>query len=107
MIAVGGTSGGFHALNGAVIARETESVYMGRVMSLTMLAFAGFGLTALPLGLLADRVGERSVLWAMGGGVTLLSLWMGLLILRGDRAPAVEEPSAFAPPVEVDRPEIG
>jgi len=107
MIAVGGTSGGFHALNGAVIARETESVYMGRVMSLTMLAFAGFGLTALQLGLLADHVGERSVLRAMGAGVALLSLWMGLLILRGDRATSVQEPSALASPADVERPEIG
>ena len=81
---VGGASGGFHALNGAVIARETDGVYMGRVMSLTMLAFAGFGLTALPLGVLADRVGERAVLWAMGTGVALLSLRMGWLITRAE-----------------------
>jgi MFS family permease len=84
MVVVGATSGGFHALNGAVIARETEGVYMGRVMSLTMLAFAGFGLTALPLGLLADAVGERRVLLAMGVGVLILSLCMGLLLAAED-----------------------
>jgi len=33
MLLVGATSGGFHALNGAVIARETDPQYMGRVMS--------------------------------------------------------------------------
>ncbi len=72
---VGATSGAFHALNGAVIARETESVYMGRVLSLSLLAFAGFGLTALPLGALADALGERTVLFGMGLGVLGLALW--------------------------------
>jgi len=78
MVAVGAASGGFHALNGAVIARETDVVYMGRVMSLSMLAFAGFGLTALPLGALADRFGESDVLLGMGLGVLVLSTWMAL-----------------------------
>lgn len=86
MVVVGATSGGFHALNGAVIARETEGVYMGRVMSLMMLAFAGFGLTALPIGMLADRIGERHVLFLMGIGVALLSLRMGLALLRDERS---------------------
>jgi predicted MFS family arabinose efflux permease len=79
---IGATSGGFHALNGAVIARRTEPVYMGRVMSLSMLAFAGFGLTALPIGLLADIVGERRVLLGMGIAVLVLALRMGLLLLQ-------------------------
>ena len=74
MLLVGATSGGFHALNGAVIARETDPIYMGRVMSLSMLSFAGFSLTALPLGMLADRFGERAVLFGMGVGVFALAL---------------------------------
>ncbi len=78
MIAVGAASGGFHALNGAVIARETEVVYMGRVMSLSLLAFAGFGLTALPLSALADHFGERHVLLGMGSAVLVLSIWMSI-----------------------------
>ena len=82
MLFVGAMSGGFHALNGAVIARETEPAYMGRVMSLTLLAFAGFSLTALPLGILADRFGERAVLFGMGSGVVLLALWMAAIVAR-------------------------
>jgi MFS family permease len=76
MILVGASSGGFHALNGAVIARETDPLYMGRVMSLSMLSFAGFSMTALPLGIMADQFGERTVLFAMGIAVFALSIFM-------------------------------
>ncbi len=82
MVIVGATSGAFHALTGAMLARETETLYMGRVMSLSLLAFAGFGLTALPLGILADILGERSVLFGMGIGVFCLALWMASVVSR-------------------------
>ena len=55
---------------------------MGRVMSLTLLAFAGFMLTALPLGILADAFGERAVLAGMGLAVTIVSLFMTRLVAR-------------------------
>ncbi len=82
MLLVGGTSGGFHALNGAVIARQTDPTYMGRVMSLSMLSFAGFSLTALPLGILADHFGEQTVLFGMGVGVFVLSIFMASVVAR-------------------------
>ncbi len=89
MMAVGATSGGFHALNGAVIARETEMLYMGRVMSLTLMAFAGFSLTALPLGLAADAFGERLVLGAMGLALLALASVMTIVVARDSaHAPA-------------------
>jgi MFS family permease len=82
MVLVGATSGGFHALNGAVIARETDPQYMGRVMSLSMLSFSGFSMTALPLGILADHFGERTVLIGMGLGVFALSIFMATVVAR-------------------------
>ena len=82
MVLVGSASGGFHALNGAVVARETEPVYMGRVMSLTFLAFAAFSLSALPLGLLADAFGEQRVLLGMGLAVVVVAGWMSLQVAR-------------------------
>jgi len=82
MLLVGATSGGFHALNGAVIARETDPQYMGRVMSLSMLSFAGFSLTSLPLGILADHFGERTVLFGMGLSVFALSIFMTAVVAR-------------------------
>lgn len=82
MVLVGATSGGFHALNGAVIARVTDPAYMGRVMSLSMLSFSGFSLTALPLGMLADRFGERAVLFGMGVGVVVVASGMAVIVAR-------------------------
>jgi MFS family permease len=69
MFFVGMGFGGFQSLNGAVIVRACEPAYFGRVFSLTMLAFAGFGLMGLPIGLLADLLGERGVLRVMAVGV--------------------------------------
>jgi predicted MFS family arabinose efflux permease len=66
MVVVGLLSGGFQTLAGAVIVRQTEPRYAGRVMSLMMLSFAGFGLMGLPIGALADAVGERVTFAAMG-----------------------------------------
>ena len=57
-------------------------MYFGRVMSLTLLAFAGFGLVSLPLSILADTVGERAVLGGMGTGVALLTVYFGPRLLR-------------------------
>ena len=85
IVLVGATSGGFHALNGAVIARETEPSYMGRVMSLTFMAFAGFSLTAWPLGQLADLFGERVVLFWMGAGVLVVAFIMSFVVARDVR----------------------
>lgn len=84
MLVVGATSGGFHALNGAVIARETDPEYMGRVMSISMLSFSGFSLSALPLGVLADVFGERMVLFGMGVGVMALATLMAAIVARDD-----------------------
>ena len=82
MFGVGLGSGGFQALNGAVIARETEPHYIGRVMSLALLAFAGFGLMALPYGILADSIGERLALATMGGVVFMTTLIFSVLLIR-------------------------
>lgn len=59
MLAIGTGFGGLQSLNAAVIVRATEPAYFGRVFSLTMLAFAGVSLVGLPVGALADAVGER------------------------------------------------
>ena len=82
MFWVGAGSGAFQSLNAAVIARDTEMAYIGRVMSLVMLAFGGFGLMALPYGYLADWVGERATLLVMGVSVLLVSAIFGTLLLR-------------------------
>jgi predicted MFS family arabinose efflux permease len=82
MLGVGAANGGFQTLNSAVIVRETETRYIGRVLSLTLMAFAGFGLMALPLGALADAIGERGTLAGMGVCVLLLSMVLGGALAR-------------------------
>lgn len=85
MFWVGAGSGGFQSLNGAVIARETEPEYMGRVMSLVILAFAGFGLMALPYGALADWLGEWQTLIVMGLAVLCLCAVLGSALAKQSR----------------------
>jgi MFS family permease len=49
--------------------------YHGRIQSLVMLGFSGFGIAALPLGLLADAIGLRTTFVLMGatvGGIMVL-----------------------------------
>jgi MFS family permease len=82
MFGIGAGSGGFQALGASVAAHESDPVYMGRVLSLTMLAFAGFGLVGLPLGWLADQVGEPATVGGMGIAVILLVAFLGLAVSR-------------------------
>lgn len=77
MFALGLTTGGVTTLNGAVLLRESDPAFLGRVMSIAMLAFGGFGLMGLPVGYLADAFGEAAVLAGMGGAVCAVVLLVG------------------------------
>ena len=92
-LAVFGVGCGFGAvmtLVGALIVRATEPVFFGRVMALTMLAFGAFGLMGLPIGMLADALGERGALALMGCGVCGVVALFGSLLWRetDSRAPS-------------------
>lgn len=82
MIAIGISTGVISTLNGAVLLRASEPRYLGRVMSLAMLAFAGFGLIGLPIGMLADVLGEAACLKVMAVGVGVVVLVLGPVIRR-------------------------
>ena len=77
MLLIGGVGGGFQTLAGAVIIKQTEPRYVGRVMSLMMMSFAGFGLMGLPVGALADRFGERVTF-----GVMALAVFVAVVVFR-------------------------
>lgn len=72
LFAIGVTSGAFTTLNGAVLIRNTEPRYVGRVMSLSMLAFGAFGLIGVPVGVLADTLGEGAALLILGALVCVV-----------------------------------
>ena len=82
MFLVGIGFGGFQTLNAAVIVQVTEPAYFGRVFSLSMLAFAGVSLMSLPVGILADAIGERATLATLAGVVLAFALLVGMRLLR-------------------------
>ena len=77
MVVVGGASSAFQAMNNSQALVIADVEYHGRVQSLIMLAFTGFGLMALPMGLLADIHGIRETMAGMG-------LVVGLCVLLGE-----------------------
>ena len=85
MIAVGATSGGFQTLSGAVVIRDTDPAFVGRVMSLMLMAFGGFGLMGLPVGALGDEIGERGTLGVLGVVVCVLVAVLWLVLARHRR----------------------
>ena len=86
MFVVGMGFGGFQTLNAAVIVRATEPAYLGRVFSLSMLAFAGVSLMSLPVGILADAIGERPTLATLSGVVVAIALAVGFQLRRIEEA---------------------
>lgn len=93
MLAIGSGTGAFQVLNNAIVMREAEPAYHGRVMSLTMLAWGVNGLVAYPFGALADRIGERETLGVMAAGVLAIigAAWAASVPLRpGARAIEIE-----------------
>lgn len=79
IICAGGANAGFQVLNNSLVLMRSEEEYHGRVQSLLMLGFSAFGMFALPLGALADAVGLRQTLVAMGVTAALL---IGLIHTR-------------------------
>jgi MFS family permease len=82
MVLVGIFTGGFQTLSGAVVIHETDPAFVGRVMSLTLMAFGGFGLVALPVGILGDYIGERATLTLLGVTVCGVVLVLRLVLAR-------------------------
>lgn len=60
--------------------------YHGRLQSMVVLGFSGFGLAALPLGSLADAWSLRAVLMSMGVAVALISVGFAWRRRAGRRA---------------------
>ena len=74
MVGLGGTSAAFQSLSASLVLAHSEREFHGRLQSLLQLGFSGFGLAALPLGLLADAIGLRDVLIGMAVVVAVTTL---------------------------------
>jgi MFS family permease len=83
-VLVGGASSGFQMLNNVNLMERTEPAYLGRVMSVTMMAFGVQSMVAYPIGVLADQAGERATLGGLAGAC-LASVAAGVLALRAVR----------------------
>ena len=66
IVFTGGASSAFQSLNNALVLGSCDREYHGRVQSLMMLSFSGFGMAALPLGAVADAIGLRQTMAVMG-----------------------------------------
>ncbi len=64
----------FQTLTQSLLMSLSDLEFHGRIQGLVMLSFGGFGIVALPLGLLADAIGLRETLAGMGAGVVLTTV---------------------------------
>ena len=91
MLVMGPGLAGFMLVNNALVMSASEPAYYGRVMSVIMLAFGVQGVAGAPLGVLADEIGERETLAAVGAA-TLVVVALGAAsfaaIVRRSGAPA-------------------
>jgi MFS family permease len=93
-VVIGASSSGFQMLNNVNLMERTESAYLGRVMAVTMMAFGVNAIVAYPIGVIADRVGERTTLAGLAV-VCVAVVVTGALALRTTPRRA---PAAVAPP---------
>lgn len=91
-IFIGAGATGYQSLSNTLALSLSDEEHRGRVQSLLMLSFAGFGIAALPLGLLAEVIGLRPAIVLMG----LVALGAGVVFFVLDRRAdqPVEVPAA-------------
>lgn len=79
---IGGSALIFQTACQALMLRLSALEYHGRVQSFLIIGFSGFGLAALPLGLLADATSLGFTLGAMGAGVLVMTVAFALMRWR-------------------------
>ena len=68
---VGGASLAFQTTSQSMLLTRSDPAFHGRLQAAVMLGFSGFGIVALPLGVLADTIGLPTTLGAMGVAIVL------------------------------------
>jgi MFS family permease len=82
---IGAASILFQTSNQSLLLMLSDFDFHGRLQGIVMLGFSGFGIAALPLGVLADAIGLRPTLVAMGVASAAIVGWTGVRG-REDRA---------------------
>ena len=100
VILIGSATTAFQSLSNTLALGLTDDEHRGRVQSLMMLSFAGFGIAAYPLGLLAEAIGLAGSFFVMGVVTLIASALYGLAVRRFDRVDA--EPELAPGPLGVD-----
>lgn len=101
VVFAGAASAAFQALNNSLVLLRASERYHGRVQSLLMLGFSAFGIFAAPLGALADAIGLRSTLVAMGVASIAAVVMLHRLIVNAaarSSASGPSEPDSTASP---------
>ena len=96
---IGAGTTGYQSLSNSLALNMTEDTHQGRVQSLMMLSFAGFGIAAAPLGFVAETIGLRQTITLMGG-VTLATVVV--YAIRERRVQALIERGAKDDPALAD-----
>ena len=95
---IGMMTNGYQSLSNTLALGMADEAHQGRVQSLMQLSFAGFGMAAAPLGILAEAIGLRPTLGVMGA-VAFVAMLGYLLLERlagiGPTAPAVFDESMY------------
>jgi MFS family permease len=92
VVLVGAGTTGYQSLSNTIALNMTDDSHQGRVQSLMMLSFAGFGIAAAPLGFVAEAIGLRQTIGLMGAvtlatvvAYALLERRVQVLIERGNK----------------------
>src|SRR5439155_23785432 len=88
MVLCGATRTALQTLTNIVALRHTEHDYIGRVIGLGFLGWGANALVGLPIGILADAIGERNVLLCAGSMLIGVSVMLGLWGRSIDRTEA-------------------
>jgi MFS family permease len=91
LAAIGASGLVFQTSSQALMLRISALEYHGRLQSMVILGFSGFGLAALPLGILADAVSLRTTLVGMGLVILMMSGAFALTRFRLRRQPPAVE----------------
>jgi len=95
-VVAGAATTTFQTLSNTLALRTAKAEYQGRVQSIMQLGFAGFGMTALPLGVLAEQIGLRPTLVIMGSVATIAVLAYGAVTLLQPETSALADDARTA-----------